>query len=306
MSGYTRFFAAKRKQGLSAKAIGRAWRSQKGGGGAKRAPRRKAGRKSARRNKKGIPLTGSHFRPKLPTSGGVVVVQQAAGESFKKARARRSYIKGAQTRRKKRRAAKASGKKRRKGGRKKASKNTAVRTRARRRYGKHRRRASRNFGGGFLGTLKSIVMRPLTKDTLKLAGGVLAGAIVATGAPSLLPSWNVGWMGLGLSVLAAGGAAALAQRFAPASAGAVAAGGIVVVGLRLIGQFFPTALRWSASPVVAGFSRPGGGLALGGFQRPGGGNVLAGLGASARTLTGGGNRGLVSAGREVFRARRFA
>lgn len=266
-SAYRRFFAERRKHGMSAKAIGSAWR--------------------ASRNKQGVPLSGvvkkgknagkRRWRPSLPTRPFPAMVTSLRGKYYgTKKRKGVKHLLGASTNPKH-----------------KKSKKSRARANATKRYfdnppKKHgkKRRAHRNpFGIPGLGGIMAKVKEIVSLKTLKEGAAVLVGAVVASGAPSLLPSWNTGYMGLGLSIVAAGIGAIVAAMFAPQFLVPVAAGGLVIVGLKLVGSFAPKALNWSgalsgflgASPSARYASRLSGFLGpsrrLGGFLPP----KLAGL-----------------------------
>lgn len=297
-NAYARFFASKRKAGLSARQIGRLWRSGKS------APtkRRSTSKRRARRNKRGVPLSGKRFRPSLPAHRGPGVAAKVAKRKYVRAHAR--LMASMPTRRKRRKGRKGR-KARRNSGfsmnrpftRRTARAAARKRWRGSRRVARRRgrRKGFRNTGRGIISAVKSIFTRPISSATVKLGLGVLAGAVVATGAPSLLPAWNSGWAGLALSVLTAGAAAAVAARVAPSFAASVAAGGLVVVGLRLVGQFAPRALRWNGGAVAGYLPAPG---RVAGYLPTPGGRRLAGLG--------GGGRSMVRAGGESFRSPKFA
>lgn len=227
---------------------------------------KKRTRRKARRNTRGVPFSGKRYRPSLPRSGGIKVVVKAVRRKYRKAlrKSRAHRARAGIARPKNRRKAKKNPvytvfnprRKRRKARRNRRRLSSGrARSLAMRRWHsskgrrRGRRRARRNFGGGILASLKSA----LSLGTVKAGLAVLAGAVVATGAPSLLASWNTGWTGMGLSVLAAAGAAVAAKFFAPALFTEVASGGIVVVGLRLVAQFMPRALSWGT---MSGFLLP--------------------------------------------------
>jgi hypothetical protein len=192
------------------------------------------------------------------------------------------------------------GKKRRKGRRKgsKARRNPGKRRRTGRRKG---HRASRNplplpgfMKRGVLGKLFASV----ETANLKEGGAVLAGAVVAIGAPALFGAWNSGWKGLALSLLTAGAASAVAAKFAPRYAQPIAVGGVVAVGLKLVQVYAPRALNWSG---MSGFMPSrlrglSGGLA--GFL-PSSGRVAGFLPTPARMS------GVAASGGEVFRGSKY-
>lgn len=248
---YRAFFKSRRKAGQSAKQIGAAWRK---------------GHKSTRRNKSGRPLSGARFRPSLP-KGPESAVTTRASVSYRKSAAirakqaaRSAAAKGQKSSKKKKKAKKNAFYtmyNRKKGRKGKGLSSSRARAMARKRWHGnrgHKKNFRRNVGlSGLLANFKSVASLKTVQEGL----AVLAGAVVATGAPSLLPTWNVGWMGVGLSLLTAALGAAVASMFMPALAVPIAAGGVVVVGLRLVAQFAPRALRWSAP--MAGFLEPYGG-----------------------------------------------
>jgi hypothetical protein len=250
---YRRFFAEKRRQGMSAKAVGAAWRRSHGTS-KRNAPKRR----HVRRNTEHFPFTGDLYRPAIHMKGPKAGFKRAFGRiksKYSSYLAKKRYkgskkdftkilLKGMR-------------KKRRKGG--KARSNAMVRW-----YGKarkNRRRVSRNpFGfkipsvGGVIGKLKEIVSLKTIKEGL----AVLAGAVIASGAPSLLPSsWNTGYWGLGLSILAAGLGAVAVAMFAPQFLVPIAAGGLVAVGLRLVGTFAPRAMNWGSPSALAPATKAG-------------------------------------------------
>lgn len=132
---------------------------------------------------------------------------------------------------------------------------------ANRHAGRPANRAMRNPPGivdrppGIVDRLQGGFSQAVSVDTAKVGLAVLGGAAVATGAPTLAGSWNQGWLGLGLSLVSAAIAGVATAAVAPALAAHVAAGGITVVGLRLVAQFVPRALHWAApkAAAVAGF-----------------------------------------------------
>lgn len=227
--------------------------------------RKKKGRR-ARQNKRGRPLSGRSYRPTLP-KGPLRVIVKTVKAKYRKATGRAS-VAGRKAAKKRRKAATRRPRSRASknpvytvfnNGRRRGRKLSASRARAMsmKRWhggGRKRRRARRNFGGGIISAFKSA----LSMRTAKSGLAVLVGAVVATGAPSLFGSYNQGWMGIGLSILTAAGAAAAATMVAPAFLTEVASGGIVVVGLRLVAQFLPKALSWQSavSGVQAGFLLP--------------------------------------------------
>lgn len=229
--------------------------------------RKKRGRR-ARQNKRGRPLSGRSYRPTLP-KGPLRVIVKTVKRKYKKSLSRASRA-GKKAAKKRRKTAARRGRARAKknpvytvfnNGRRRGKRLSASRARAmsmKRWHGKRkstrRRRSRRNFGGGIISAFKSA----LSMRTAKSGLAVLAGAVVATGAPSLFGSWNSGYAGIGLSILTAAAAAVAAGKFAPAYATEVASGGIVVVGLRLVAQFLPKALSWQSavSGVQAGFLLP--------------------------------------------------
>lgn len=172
--------------------------------------------------------------------------------------------------------------------------NRAARRAVKHRWSPKRRkhRSSRRHKGfgfrrnpGILGGIKQALMAPFSKATLKLGAGVLIGACFAVGAPTLLPlsiTTSLGyWGGLLASVFAAGIGGALAAKFAPAYAGAIVSGGIVVTGLRLISANAPMLLKWGGgdrvgvagflaarTPRMAGFLPPAGVRPVSGFLPP--------------------------------------
>lgn len=276
---YIAFFKAKRKAGWTARSIGAAWRKSHGGS-------------KARRNKSGRPLSGRKFRPALP-KGPLSAVVTGAERSFRRASA-------AVVKRVKRRKGKKSYKKN-------SSHLSSARARsmAKRRWkkgGSKKKRYSRNVGGMSIRSIFSKFKSALTAKTAKAGLAVLAGAIAATGAPSLIPSWNVGWYGVGLSILAAAFAGVAATFVSPALLTDVASGGVVIVGLRLVGQFMPRLLRWSQNGVMAGMSGflppPRRGVAL-----PGG--AVAGYLPAPAAIAGKGRLGFARAAGESFKRSRI-
>jgi hypothetical protein len=247
-------------------------------------------RRKTRRNRRGAPLSGGVYRPSLPKGplSRVVRVVKKKYKTFSKkvlrraapkkrkarknGRARRNAIYTLYNKPKRRKSRRARSNYAQfvpttlfnRGGRKKrrkARKNgrlSSSRARAmakarwsgkRKRSSRKGRRARRNFGGSFMAKLKS----SFSMETAKSGLAVLAGAVAATGAPSLLGSWNDGYLGLGLTIAAAGLAGVAAAYLAPKYVTEVASGGIVVVGLKLAMQFAPKALVWSAvtgGPIV--------------------------------------------------------
>jgi hypothetical protein len=206
--------------------------------------------KPAGKNPRGVPLSSKtgKYRPSVP-KGPMKKVVGAVKKQYKKALAKASKIG-------RKKATKPATKRRSSPPRqRRVDTASGARDRAYERWEapeprprKRKKKASKNPG---LDTITAVVFRPVSKDTLKQGAGVLAGAIVATGAPTLLPAWNMGYMGIGLSLLGAGLASAAAGFVVPELAASVAAGGVVVVGLRLVAQFVPRALRWAAPPPPA-------------------------------------------------------
>lgn len=223
-------------------------------------------RRKASRNRRGRPLSGRTYRPTLP-KGPLKVIVSTVRRKYEKAkrRAGKAKRKGAKRKasRKGNRRSRASKNPvytafNRGGRRKRRLSSNRARAMSMKRWhrNKGKRRARRNFGGGILASLKSA----LSMTTAKAGLAVLAGAVVATGAPSLFGTWNQGWTGIGLSILTAAGAAVAAKYVAPGFMTEIASGGIVVVGLRLVAQFLPKALSWQSavSGVQAGFLLPAG------------------------------------------------
>jgi len=213
----------------------------------------RSGGKAAGRNPRGVPLSSKtgKYRPSVP-KGPLKTVVRAVKKQYKRAITKASKI-GRRKATKARRPSPAA----RRPVRRPAATAARARDRAVARWRapeprarRYKKRASSN--PGIVDTVTGAVFRPVSKETLKQGAGVLAGAIVATGAPTLLPGWNVGYMGIGLSLLGAGLASAAAGFVLPGLAASVAAGGVVVVGLRLVAQFVPRALRWAAPPLPAG------------------------------------------------------
>lgn len=262
------------------------------------------------RNKQGKALSGKVYRPSLPARRKVMKVIRKFRSSWKKAHKRRPAKKARKNRARRNpvytvynRPRKA---RKNRCGRKNTGRLTSARARAmsmrrwhkksgkRKKGRKNGRRARRNFGGGFVAKLKEAFN--LATVTSGLA--VLAGAVVATGAPSLLGSWNSGWTGIGLSIAAAGLAGVLATYVAPKYLTEVASGGIVVVGLRLVSQFVPSALMWSSATggaligkgKTAGYYGVGRGTASG-FLPP-----ARGMGAITTRLNRGSVSGLIGGG----------
>lgn len=316
------FFARHRKAGKSAKAIGAAWRSSG----------------HARRNPRGKVLSGPVFRPSLPARRGVKAVRKAAGRKYKAAIKRRMKSIRPKSKKRKKRSKLARmhssimGRKRKAGKnpmytvfnnrRSKKRKKSKARSRATRRYrnapmnnapynnnrkrSRKGRRWSRNFS---IAGIKSRFMNVASKQTLMQGLAVLAGAVAAQGAPSLVPGrWNPSqWTGIAWSLLSAAGAAVIAAYIAPQYLIQIASGGVVVVGLRLIQTYQPKALDWKAG-VQAGFlgrGRVGGFLdnarqahsphALQGFAYPPHGTAAFALRGPAAGM------GLMGAARETFR-----
>lgn len=201
-------------------------------------------------NPRGVPLSSKtgKYRPSVP-KGPMKKVVGAVKKQYKKALAKASKIG-------RKKATKPTTKRRASPPRRRVDTASGARERAYQAWHapepRPRRRKKKAHGNpGFVDSVTSAVFRPVSKDTLKQGAGVLAGAIVAPGAPTLLPAWNMGYMGIGLSLLGAGLASAAAGAVMPDLAASVAAGGVVVVGLRLVAQFVPRALRWAAPPPAA-------------------------------------------------------
>jgi len=231
----------------------------KGGGTMKDASKsfRSKGGKAAGRNPRGVPLSSKtgKYRPTVP-KGPLKTVVRAVKRQYKKALTKASKI-GRRKATKARRPSPAARRPRPRPRPRPVTTAVQVRDRAYERWHapeprprRHKKRAGSN--PGFVDSVTGAVLRPVSRETLKQGAGVLAGAIVATGAPTLLPGWNAGYMGIGLSLLGAGLASAAAGFVLPELAASVAAGGVVVVGLRLVAQFVPRALRWAAPPPPAG------------------------------------------------------
>ncbi len=268
------------------------------------------GRRKARRNQNGAPLSGGVYRPSLPKGPLSLIVRKVkkkyksfskkvlaratpkkrkAKKVRKNGRARRNAIYTLYNKPRKRRARRNYAqfvpttlfnrprkRKARKNGRLSSRRARAMAkarwSGKRKRSSRKGRRARRNFGGGLMAKLKS----SFSMDTAKSGLAVLAGAIAATGAPSLLGSWNDGYLGLGLTIAAAGLAGVAAAYLAPKYVTEVASGGIVVVGLKLAMQFAPKALVWSAvtgGPLVGKGGTAAGLRGLGMFYGTGAGTA---------------------------------
>jgi len=135
-----------------------------------------------------------------------------------------------------------------------SSKRRAPRGRSRAVARTRRAQKARRNPDGIGDRLQAGLSEAFSLETGKTGLAVLSGAVIATGAPSLVGKWNQGWLGLGLSAAAAAAAGVVAAAVSPAYVVPVAAGGVVVVGLRLLAQFLPRVLRWSRPPAgVAGY-----------------------------------------------------
>lgn len=259
-----------------ATAAQRAWRKKfaKLYGGKKSSRKRR----KAHRNKRGTPLSGKIYRPSLSRKGGLRSMKRRLGKQYKKAIRKAASIARRKSSGRRRKAANnpvytVFNRRRRKSG----MSSRKARSMAMKRWHGKRRRAHRN--PDILGGLK----RAASMDTVQQGLAVLAGAVVATGAPSLLPTWNQGWSGLFLSLAAAGVAGVAASFLAPRFLTPIAAGGVVVVGLRLVAQFAPRALVWAApgAGAQAGFLLPAtrARSGIGGYLNPPPGAIsLAGKG----------------------------
>lgn len=298
---YRAFFKARRKAGMTAKAIGAEWRRSHG-----------------HHNPRGVPLSGEHgFRPSLPKGPARAVVASAKKKweaALKRAASHGRKVAGKKKSSKK--GVKAHGNpfytvfNRPKHKKSKSRGISAHRARSmamKRWYGHSSRGHCNPFSvSGVIDNAKKAV----SKDTLVVGLATLVGAVAATGGPTFIPSWNVGWYGVGLSIAAAALAGVGAAMIAPKYLTPVAAGGVVVVGLRLVGQFMPRALGLPApvpavSPAgVSGFmlnnAASRGRTGVGGYLTPPPGAVsmrkLGGLGAS------GSARAMVRAGNEGFKS----
>lgn len=304
-TAYQRHVAAfaRSHKGMKGKALIEAaaasWRSsgkKKSGGATKKARggKKAVGRKA--RRGRGFPLTGKSFRPHLP-KGPNSAVAAAASRSFK-ASVAEAVMRGIMK--------KKTGQKLVSTNRGKLSSGKA-RAMALRRWadanpittfynseGRKKKRARRNFG------FSSVIDRikgALKLDSAKPVGATLFGAIVAAGAPSLLPSLNTGWSGVGLSFVSALLAAGVVGAIKPDLTLNVLTGGTTVIGLRLAAQFVPKALNWGSA--VAGFlpvnvARVSGYLPAPPGARSVSGRPLQGMGA------------LMKAGGENFRSNKWA
>ena len=228
-------------------------------------------RRRRRRNKRGVPLTGARYRPRIRMSG-ITPLQEARLGMYttthlsRRRRKRRRKAANPGFRRRRRSNARRRGRRSNPGRsllRRRRRRNWGIghASNRRRRRGRrfnpfHRRRRSYNPGGfrvsGFVGNLKSLAR----VDTWVGVGQAGIGFSAAIVLPKKLGQWTGksqftrGWYGVGASAASAALAGALAGVVSERAARNVFIGGLIATAIRVVGALAPSVARdYLAVPV---------------------------------------------------------